>query len=494
MGKQQDWSVAACVFLFLSLTSQIHSTNPNRLFGSRRDKNHINAFRRANVPSSQINITQKEKDLIEKLPGQPQVSFKQYSGYVTVNETAERYLFYYFVETINANKSAPLVIWFNGGPGCSSLGGLFLEHGPFRVHSDGKTLYNNPYSWNNEVNMLYLEAPVGVGFSYSKAPVEFEANEDTPTVEFKANEDTLTAEENYIFLVKWLERFPEYKGRDFYISGQSYAGHYVPQLAQQILRHNKQTPFINLQGVIVGNPGLHSKTDWIGADEYLVTHALISQEIMDNMKRICKAATISKTQEDLDRCFHEKKYVKKTTKHLNLYNIYADVCLNETLTDKPKKNPTVLSADPCSKPYLLSYLNRANVQEAIHVAKLPHKWIQCNGNVQHLWGLSSEDDIRPVINEIREAGIRVWIYSGDTDAMVPVTSTMLVLKGMNLTTEKTWRAWFSEGQLAGYVEEYKDNLTYLTVRGAGHSVPSDQPVRALELFTSFIRNKAPPSA
>ncbi|KFK42257.1 hypothetical protein AALP_AA2G231900 [Arabis alpina] len=100
----------------------------------------------------------KEKDLIKILPGQPSVNFKQYGGYVSVNESDGRFFYYYFVEAIKADSS-PLVIWLNGGPGCSSLEGAFTENGPFRIHSDAKTLFRNPYSWNNEANMLYIESP-----------------------------------------------------------------------------------------------------------------------------------------------------------------------------------------------------------------------------------------------------------------------------------------------------------------------------------------------
>ncbi|KAF9623000.1 hypothetical protein IFM89_035981 [Coptis chinensis] len=105
-------------------------------------------------------------DRITMLPGQPQVSFQQFSGYVTVDEKKQRALFYYFVEAEMNPASKPLVLWLNGGPGCSSLGvGAFSENGPFRP--SGEILVRNEYSWNREANMLYLETPVGVGFSFS---------------------------------------------------------------------------------------------------------------------------------------------------------------------------------------------------------------------------------------------------------------------------------------------------------------------------------------
>jgi serine carboxypeptidase-like clade 2 len=89
-------------------------------------------------------------------------------------------------------------------------------------------------------NVLFVESPAGVGFSYSNST-------------WKTNGDRQTAAENYRFLVNWLERFPEYKNRDFYIAGESYAGHYAPQLAHTVLHHNKKanTTIVNLKGVLV---------------------------------------------------------------------------------------------------------------------------------------------------------------------------------------------------------------------------------------------------
>ncbi|CAH9080428.1 unnamed protein product [Cuscuta epithymum] len=116
--------------------------------------------------------TDQEKDKISHLPGQPEnVDFLQYSGYVTVNEQAGRALFYWLVESPASRgnpEEKPLLLWLNGGPGCSSVAyGAAEEIGPFHINADGKSLYLNPYSWNNLANLLFLESPAGVGFSYS---------------------------------------------------------------------------------------------------------------------------------------------------------------------------------------------------------------------------------------------------------------------------------------------------------------------------------------
>ncbi|CAE6075925.1 unnamed protein product [Arabidopsis arenosa] len=480
MGKRQDWSLTACIFLLLSLALQIHCSSQTRFPSHKRgvglsgDTSHFNSIRRENV------LSLKEKDLIKQLPGQPSVSFRQYGGYVAVNEPASRFLYYYFVEAIKPNKSTPLVLWFNGGPACSSVGlGAFEELGPFRVHSDGKTLFRNPYSWNNEANMLFFEGPVTVGFSYSSTPFDAE--------KFGEQGDKLTAEDNYMFFVNWLERFPEYKGREIYIAGESYAGHYIPELAQIILHRNKQT-FINLQGILIGNPGLDALTEHENENEFMLSHGLVTQKDIEEYNKVCHGDSFN-----MEECtkIMVAKFDYTDSKVLNIYNIYALVCQNSTLSSKPKKRTTIMEVDPCSGNYVKAYLNRENVQEAMHAntTKLPYEWNSCNDDLNLLWTETDKDvSMTPILHELMGKGVRVMIYSGDVDLAVPFTSTVAVLKEMNLTVVKEWRPWFTGGQLGGFTEDYKGNLTYATVKGAGHMVPTDKPIHALNIFTSFIRN------
>ncbi|VVA29427.1 PREDICTED: serine carboxypeptidase [Prunus dulcis] len=145
-----------------------------------------------------------EADKNTSLPRQPQANFQQYAGYTTVDEKQQRSLFYYFVEAEIDPASKPLVLWFNGGPGCSSVGiGAFGEHGPFKPSGD--ILLKNDFSWNREANMLYLESPAGVGFSYS-------ANKSF----YDFVNDEITARDNLMFLQRWFDKFPDYKNRDFF--------------------------------------------------------------------------------------------------------------------------------------------------------------------------------------------------------------------------------------------------------------------------------------
>nr|GMD38621.1 serine carboxypeptidase-like 27 [Ipomoea batatas] len=182
--------------------------------------------------NSSKTTSDQERDRITYLPGQPlNTEFSQFSGYVTVNEAAGRALFYWLTESPASQDPVekPLVLWLNGGPGCSSVGyGAAEEIGPFHINPDGKTLYLNPYSWNNVANLLFLDSPAGVGYSYSNT-----------TSDLITAGDNRTAEDAYTFLVKWFERFPQYNHRDFYIMGESYAANLLKALAFALKRKSK---------------------------------------------------------------------------------------------------------------------------------------------------------------------------------------------------------------------------------------------------------------
>lgn len=414
----------------------------------------------------------KEKDRILRLPGQPQVNFSQYGGYVTLDKFSGRAFYYYFVEAQHSEQTLPLLLWLNGGPGCSSLAyGAMQELGPFRVNSDGKTLHRNSFSWNNVANVLFLESPTGVGFSYSNK-----------SSDYNTNGDKKTAADNYLFLVNWLERFPEYKDRDFYIAGESYAGHYVPQLAHTILYHNKKAnkKIINLKGILIGNAVINDETDTRGLYDYLASHAIIS----DRAAYISKACDSSSSKILKSDCDAAEDETEKDLEYIDLYNIYAPLCKNTNLTALPKRSTVV--TDPCSEYYVYAYLNRKDVQEALHanVTNLKYDWEPCS-DVITKW-VDSSSTVLPLLHEFLQNNLRVWIFSGDTDGRVPITSTKYSIYKMNLPVKTVWHPWFSYGEVGGYAEVYKGGLTLVTVREAGHQVPSYQPARALTLIKYFL--------
>ncbi|KAJ7970427.1 Carboxypeptidase [Quillaja saponaria] len=429
-----------------------------------------------------------ERDRIRYLPGQPtDVGFAQYSGYVTVNKRAGRALFYWLIESPASRgaRSRPLVLWLNGGPGCSSLAyGAAEEIGPFRIKPDGKSLYLNPYAWNKLANVLFLESPAGVGFSYSNT-----------TSDLYTAGDQRTAEDAYAFLVKWFERFPQYKHREFYIAGESYAGHYVPQLSQIVYQRNKgiKNPIINFKGFLAGNAVTDDYHDYVGTFEYWWTHGLIS----DSSYRVLRVACdLGSSLHPSLECMKALRVAEMEQGNIDPYSIFTKPCNNTASLRRNLRGhyPWMSRAyDPCTERYSEVYFNHPQVQKALHanLTGISYSWKTCSDIVGNYWA-DSPHSMLPIYQELINAGLRIWVYSGDTDSVVPMTATRYSIDALKLPTVINWYPWYDNGKVGGWSQAYK-GLTFVTVAGAGHEVPLHRPREAFILFRSFLENKVMPS-
>ncbi|EOY08723.1 Peptidase S10 [Theobroma cacao] len=444
-------------------------------------------------------------DKIVALPGQPRANFQQFSGYLTVDEKQKRALFYYFVEAETMPASKPLVLWLNGGPGCSSIGaGALTEHGPFKPN--GETMEKNKYSWNKEANMLYLESPAGVGFSYS-ANNSFYANLN----------DEVAARDNLVFLERWFVKFPEYKNRDFYITGESYAGHYVPQLAQLIIHSNLK---LNLKGIAIGNPLLEFATDMNSVDQYYWSHGLISDSAYELLTSFCNSSRLMREvirRSISSDCISVYSEVStELTKSIDQYDVIADVCLSSGQSPMAILSHSLLSGpqhssqadglsqqqvsvkeDPCIQDKTTKYLNRKDVQKALHAQLVgTTSWNLCNKFVQYMDNL--ETPTIHIVGSIVKSGIPVMVYSGDQDSVIPFTGTRTLVyklaKALGLNTTVPYRPWFEGKQVGGWTQVYGDILSFATIRGASHTAPASQPERSLALFKAVLAGKPLPEA
>ncbi|KAJ0965836.1 hypothetical protein J5N97_026974 [Dioscorea zingiberensis] len=428
-------------------------------------------------------------DRITSLPGQPEVSFSQFSGYITVNKKHGRALFYWLTEAVSHASKKPLVLWLNGGPGCSSVAyGASEEIGPFRINRTGSSLYLNRYSWNREANLLFLESPAGVGFSYTNT-----------SSDLKNSGDEQTAQDSLTFMIQWILRFPQYKYRDFYIAGESYAGHYVPQLAKKIHEYNKAFPhpFINLKGFLVGNAVIDTYYDNIGTVSYWWTHSMISDKTYKSILSSCNF----RSSKNSKSCDHAINYaMNHEFGDIDQYSIYTPSCIAARNSSRSLRLKNTLirrrsyGYDPCTENYAENYYNRPDVQKAMHanITGIPYKWTACSDLLIKTW-TDSEFSMLPTYKELIAAGLRIWVFSGDTDSVVPVTATRFSIGHLNLTVKIPWYPWYTGRQVGGWTEVY-DGVTFASVRGAGHEVPLIQPRRAFMVFQSFLADKPLPKS
>jgi carboxypeptidase C (cathepsin A) len=169
----------------------------------------------------------------------------QYSGYLSVGTNMN--MWFWFFEARNNPTTAPLATWFNGGPGCSSMIGLFQENGPCHFVNGDSTPSLNPYSWNSYANMLYIDQPIGVGFSYGTDSVTSTATA-APYV--------------WKLLQAFYAQFPQYENRDFGIFTESYGGHYGPEFAYYFEQQNAAIAAGKASGLSINLVALGINNGW----------------------------------------------------------------------------------------------------------------------------------------------------------------------------------------------------------------------------------------
>ena len=433
-------------------------------------------------------------DEVTQLPGLTyNTTFRQYSGYLSVGN--DRYLHYWLVESQSNPKTDPLILWLNGGPGCSSLIGFLSENGPFRVESDGQTVVEHTYSWNSLANVLYLESPVGVGYSYATNMSEIS--------------DDTTAEDNYSALQAFFEKFPQFTNNSFYITGESYAGIYIPMLAHKIFKDNST---INLKGVAIGNGALDNNILRNSKVKFAYTHGLIDSNDWNDLSLNCCSCSSEEGQichfqyRNSTHCNAAQKLRSNIVRNgINAYNIYTDckssvffaenslyhMSLKTFLDFNPKDiaehAQSFSSNTNCvdSSGYI-NYLNSPKVRKALHIPEHLPSWSQCSNSVEKRYRTQYSSMKSQVTDLIEKYKIQNFIvFNGDIDFVCDFIGDQQFVDELGFKLIQKYKKWTVGGRTAGFVKRY-DGITFMTVRGAGHMVPTDQPEAALAIVKELV--------
>ncbi|CAD5116107.1 DgyrCDS5033 [Dimorphilus gyrociliatus] len=411
-----------------------------------------------------------KSDEIINLPGlSVKPSFRQYSGFLNIDKG--KYFHYWFVESQRNPAKDPVILWLNGGPGCSSVIGLLTENGPFRLMDNGKNLTINNESWNKIANVVYLESPAGVGFSFSE-------NE-----KYVTNDDQ-TAKDNLAAVLIFFQRFPYFRHNDFYVMGESYAGIYIPMLANLLLKE----PNVNFKGVAIGNGAVDVTSLGTSVIEFLYSHGVIGSSQYSQVTKLCCGSTpirycnitISKTPackkmvDFIQSRFHDSG--------LDPYNLY-DVCAY-----KDKKDVNGL---PCVDPrparkYFSSYAVRKSLN-------MPEKSLWDGPCSQRLNYTGQTSTVRGYVTNLVKAKKRVLIYAGDSDMMCNWLGNLWFVESLGYKEIEPNRPWFYKDpkfgkQIAGFATIF-NGIDFVTVKGSGHFVPQDKPLQAYTMFARYLQEK-----
>ncbi|KAF8518463.1 serine carboxypeptidase [Gautieria morchelliformis] len=410
---------------------------------------------------------------------------RSYTGYLSFQA---RHLFFYFFESRNDPRTDDVILWTNGGPGCSSSLGLFMELGPCQIKDANGTSFN-PYSWNSNANIFFIDQPIGVGWSYAEYGQAVGTTEDA-------------AKDIAAFARIFFDTFSEFKGRPFHLAGESYGGRYLPVFASQIYDENKQavgaglTP-VNLVSVMIGN-GL---TDF--------PRTMLSYYDMQ-----CTGASVPAFQ-DISVCVRMKQALPRCQRMMqdscvDIFDAMScgaaqQFCYSEIATPYwlSGRNPYDVSKDcegelmetlcyPVTV-HIINYMNLPATRQILGVDPSVGNFTSCSPEVGDAFERNLDDvshQTQFYVAELLERGIRVLIYVGTYDWICNwVGNERFTLamewSGQSRFASQELREWKVDGKPAGLTRT-EEGLTFATIAGAGHMVPYDKPAEALELVKRWL--------
>lgn len=420
--------------------------------------------------------TTSHSDQITNLPGlSPDWQGVQFAGYSSIYGDAnplplsgkDQGMFYWFVGTTDY-ASRPTLVWTNGGPGASSFWGFFLENGPFEVTKDasdpsGYKVTPRATGWNNKINFMILEHPMGVTYSQPSEPSLIPSS---PSV---------GALETYQALANFMAAHPEILANPLVLAGESYAGTYLPLLASNIL--NPNVPGLQQQNLLLTvlmdawvDPITQMKTD----TDYAFAHGLISKE----KKAYIDSHYISENQADANALNNIQPVIN------SLSGVY--------LTNIAQTNDPATDA-------VIAYLNSKEVKQVLGVPdSIPaFQWLSSDAVWQN-YKPQVNNSYRYIVDEMLDANSNVMVISGlndgkdcnflGTGAWMELLSSSLGTEVVNMDPQ----VWLSDGSLVdssltkqwppvpphpypiGYLQD-GGMLSWLKVLNAGHMAALDQP-------------------
>jgi len=399
----------------------------------------------------------------------------QLSGYITVSGPQQdngTHLFYWFFESRNSPSTAPFIIWLTGGPGCSSMVALFYENGPYNLK--GSTLSINPNSWNEVANTLFIDQPVGTGYSYADSFSDYIGDEKA------------VAEDLYEFLQGFFTKNPQYNTRVFII-GESYAGHYIPAFASRIVAGNLHLEAgditIKLAGIAIGNGWVDPSTQYGAYADFLAGKNMLdsaSQTLYDDtLYPACKGLIDSGLW---PLAFYEC--------NLAMEGVLGDAEVQAGRTINVYDVTIPCEVEPLCYDFsdADTYLNSAEVKNGLG-AKSDVEWVDCNQEVHLLFLDDWVGNFAVDIPVVLAANISVLVYSGTNDFICNYIGGSRWISAMDWPGKDAYNKadeveWKVGGQVAG-LSKSAGGLTFLQVFNAGHMVPMNQPVNALAMVQQF---------
>ncbi|XP_052200207.1 serine carboxypeptidase-like isoform X1 [Diospyros lotus] len=395
-----------------------------------------------------------------------------HAGYYKIEHSHAARMFYFFFESRNSKKD-PVVIWLTGGPGCSSELAMFYENGPFTIAKNLSLVWNE-YGWDKVSNLLYVDQPTGTGFSYSSDRRDIRHDEKG------------VSNDLYDFLQAFFAEHPEFAKNDFYITGESYAGHYIPAFAARVHQGNKAKEgiHINLKGFAIGNGLTDPGIQYQAYADYALEMGIIKKSQHDRINRlllpICEVAIKLCGTDGTVSCF--ASYFACNVVFSSILAIVGDV----NYYDIRKKCEGSLCYDFSD---MEKFLNQKTVRDALGVGDI--EFVSCSPSVYQAMLVDWMRNLEVGIPDLLEDGIQLLVYAGEYDLICNWLGNSRWVHAMKWTGQKEFVAspevpFAVDSSEAGILKSY-GSLSFLKVHDAGHMVPMDQPKAALEMLKRWTQ-------
>jgi carboxypeptidase D len=508
----------------------------------RRASNVAETTARAS-PSHSPALPARDTLQVRHLPDAPDHDGPMYAGLMPVWEPQLRNdgsLFFWLFK--HRKNDAPLLVWLNGGPGCSSMEGALLENGPLVCQHSA--LAHNPHSWDKDASVLYIDQPIGTGLSTAPSG-RLARNQTHINIMFAA------------FLRHFLKVFPEYSGSSLWLSGESYAGVYIPNFALHLLQgtdgfHGLSSQ-LQLRGIMIGNGWIHPLIQTQTMPEYAYSMGLLNwqqRHYLETSAKNCGRAhrrdqlvnpdpLIRHHREGQSQPVHHSPAQLYREEHERAERRYDHRVVLEHERQRRQRHAVTsrIGGAPLSVPecnnilsdLLLSsgsattglvniydvrlydhhaglewpggqfcverYLNRADVREALHVAHNA-EWHECNMEVNGQLAHENMVASRPLLITLMDRWhLPVLLYNGQFDlicnhaGMEAFLNTMMSWKGYEAFVSANRAIWRVDGEIAGYVTTGQQ-LTIAVVLGGSHMCPIDKPTQTLDMVRRFMTGRS----
>ena len=406
---------------------------------------------------------------------------EMHSGHLPVDvEENELLFFWHFASKYSIDRNRT-VIWLNGGPGCSSLVGAWMEIGPLRFQNE-ETLVANPGSWHSVANLLFIDQPIGTGFSYSKKNLHV------------GNLTQLT-NQLFQFLRRYVRIFPQLIDNEIYLAGESFAGQYIPYLSKMLL---EQWPDFRLRGVLLGSAYIDPLNVYQSYLPFAIENKFIEKDsrIFDGLSELARNCIKYLSERMIlfqDDCASIVDVILRVGAKNDNYEINKNTkCVNMYNTKSVDSYPSCgKNAFPDMK-YMSNYFQRADVLSQLHISNKTILWTPCSDPVFDQFSQIEFEASVHLLPYILER-IPIVLYNGQHDFVCNYLSIE------NMLTNLTWnrqigfnqsnankQSWIVHGQIQGYFLSAR-NLTYILYYDAGHLIPYEFPEKTLFMFEQFLQ-------